>query len=82
LLRIRSIAPNFGAAKGPGNKALLKHFIDPYTGATLSPNKTHICQKQWRNMKIHMEKAKDHGYLDVDSPQVEYDYNEYKSKLN
>ena len=33
-------------------------------------------------MKIHMEKAKDHGYLDVDSPQVEYDYNEYRTKLN
>jgi len=64
------------------NKELLKQFVDPYTGKILHPNKTHICQKQWRNLKIHMEKAKDHGYIDVDSPQVEYDYNEYKKQLN
>ena len=35
-----------------------------------------------RNMKIRTEKAKDHCYLDVDSPQVQYDYNEYKTKFN
>ena len=31
-----------------GTKAnkLQKHFLDPYTGKILSPNKTHICQKQ------------------------------------
>ena len=24
-----------------------------------------------------MEKARDHGYLDVDCPSVDYDYNDY-----
>lgn len=28
------------------NVELLRHFIDPYTGMILSPNKTNICQKQ------------------------------------
>lgn len=62
------------------NKALLKHFLDPYTGQLLHPNKTHICQKQWRKLKVHMEIAKDHGYLDVDVPRLEYNYNEYVPK--
>ena len=61
------------------NKALLKHFIDPYTGKILHPNQTHVCQKQWRKLQIHLEKARDHGWLDVDVPQVEYDYKEYKN---
>ena len=61
------------------NKALLKHFIDPYTGKILHPNQTHICQKQWRKLQIHLEKARDHGWLDVDVPQVEYDFKEYKN---
>ena len=30
-----------------------------------------------RKMQIHMEKARDHGYLDVDCPSVEYDYRDY-----
>eukprot|EP00090_Calanus_glacialis_P028185 TRINITY_DN4530_c0_g1_i2.p1 TRINITY_DN4530_c0_g1~~TRINITY_DN4530_c0_g1_i2.p1 ORF type:complete len:235 (+),score=67.04 TRINITY_DN4530_c0_g1_i2:64-768(+) len=64
------------------NKALLKHFMDPYTGQVLPPNKTHICQKQWRKMQVHMEKAADAGFLDIDAPQVEYDYNEYIEKKN
>merc|ERR1719439_272045 len=59
------------------NVALLKHFIDPYTGSILPPNKTGICQKQWRKLLIHMEKARDHGYLDVDCPSVDHDYNDY-----
>jgi len=64
------------------NKALLKQFVDPYTGKVLHPNKTHICQKQWRKMRVHMEIAKDHGFLDIDAPQIEYDYNEYNENLN
>jgi len=59
------------------NVELLRHFIDPYTGMILSPNKTNICQKQWRKLLIHMEKARDHGFLDVDCPQVEYNYKDY-----
>ena len=35
-----------------------------------------------RKMQVHMEKAKDHGFLDIDAPQVEYDYNEYVEKKN
>ena len=30
-----------------------------------------------RKLLIHMEKARDHGYLDVDCPAVDYDYNDY-----
>ena len=32
---------------------------------------------QWRKLLIHMEKARDHGFLDVDCPQVEYNYKDY-----
>ena len=28
-------------------------------------------------MLIHMEKARDHGYLDLDCSQTEYDYKDY-----
>ena len=30
-----------------------------------------------RKLLIHMEKARDHGYLDVDCAAVDYDYNDY-----
>ena len=30
-----------------------------------------------RKLLIHMEKARDHGTLDVDCPSVDYDYNDY-----
>jgi len=62
------------------NVSLLKHFIDPYTGQIINPDKTHICQKQWRLLQVHIEKAKDHGFLDVDVEQVEYDYKEYSKR--
>ena len=35
-----------------------------------------------RKMRVHMEIAKDHGFLDIDAPQIEYDYNEYNKNLN
>ena len=35
-----------------------------------------------RKMQVHMEKAADAGFLDIDAPQVEYDYNEYIKKKN
>ncbi len=30
--------------------------------------------------RVALEKAKDHGYLDVDPPFVEYDYSKYRPK--
>ena len=33
-----------------------------------------------RKLKVHMEIAKDHGYLDVDVPRLEYNYTEYVPK--
>ena len=101
---------------------LLQHFIDPYTGQTLPTTKTNICQKQFRLLDIEVERAKDHGFIEVklyvrhllplanlgncisiqsdtvgtmeaktttsfeliilqvDVPQVEYDYELYKNK--
>ena len=34
-------------------------------------------EPEHRKLLIHMEKARDHGYLDVDCPAVDYDYNDY-----
>ena len=47
------------------NVKLLQHFIDPYTGATLPTTKTKICQKQFRLLDIEVERAKDHGFIEV-----------------
>ena len=33
--------------------------------------------KSRRKLQIHMEKARDHGSLDVDCPSVDYDYKDY-----
>ena len=44
---------------------LLQHFIDPYTGQTLPTTKTNICQKQFRLLDIEVERAKDHGFIEV-----------------
>ena len=47
------------------NVKLLQHFIDPYTGQTLPTTKTNICQKQFRLLDIEVERAKDHGFIEV-----------------
>jgi len=60
------------------NVALLNQFLENYTGKILSPAKTNICQKQWRKLRIALEKAQDHGYLDLDVPALHYDLEEYK----
>ena len=62
------------------NVKLLQHFIDPYTGQTLPTSKTNICQKQFRLLDIEVERAKDHGLIEVDVPQIEYDYELYKKQ--
>lgn len=59
------------------NTALLNQFIDPYTGKTLTTRQTNICQKQQRLLEVEVERAKDHGLIQVDVPQVEYDYSLY-----
>ena len=47
------------------NVKLLQHFIDPYTGQTLPTTKTNICQKKFRLLDIEIERAKDHGLIEV-----------------
>ena len=47
------------------NVKLLQHFIDPYTGQTLPTTKTNICQKKFRLLDIEIERAKDHGFIEV-----------------
>jgi len=62
------------------NIALLNQFLDDYTGKLLHPNRTGICQKQWRRLEIAVEKATDYGFLDLDVPFIKYDLEEYKPK--
>jgi len=59
------------------NTALLNQFIDPYTGKTLATRQTNICQKKQRLLEVEVERARDHGLIQVDVPQVEYDYSLY-----
>jgi len=62
------------------NTALLNQFLEKYTGKILPPNKTNICQKQWRRMLIAMDKAMDYGLLDLDVPTLHYQLEEYQHK--
>lgn len=60
------------------NLKLLNQFIDPYSGVVYDTTKTNICQEQWKKLLIHIEKAKDYGYLDLDVDQVYYNLDLYK----
>jgi len=60
------------------NVALLEQFMDPYSGVLYSSTKTGLCQYQWRRLKLHIEKAKDYGLLNLDALQYYYDENLYK----
>ena len=37
-----------------------------------------VCREQYWKLVVAIEKAKDLGLLDIDSPFVEYDYDKYK----
>lgn len=62
----------------PENVDLLKQFISPFTGATLSYSVTGICQRRHRELLVALEIAKDRGLIEFDVPFREYDYSLYK----
>jgi small subunit ribosomal protein S18b len=62
------------------NVKLISQFIDDYTGRVLTREGTGVCQHQWVRIRVELEKARDHGMLDVDPPFVEYDYDYYRPK--
>jgi len=62
------------------NVKLLKQFLTDYNGKVLGWETTHVCQEQYKNYRVAIEKARDYGYLDVDAEFVEYDYTKYMPK--
>ena len=62
------------------NIKLLKQFLTDYNGKVLTWKTTHVCQDQYKNILVAIEKARDYGYLDVDTEFVEYDYSKYMPK--
>ena len=62
------------------NINLIKQFITEYNGKVLGWQTTHVCQEQFKNLMVAIEKARDYGYLDVDAHFVEYDYTKYMPK--
>ena len=62
------------------NSKLLKQFLTEYNGKVLTWKTTHVCQEQYKNILVAIEKARDYGYLDVDTNFVEYDYSKYIQK--
>lgn len=60
------------------NVKLISQFMEDYTGRVLTAKGTGVCQHQWVQIRVALEKAKDHGYLDLDPPFIEYDYGKYR----
>ena len=59
------------------NIKLIKQFLTEYNGKIHSWKTTHVCQHQYKNILVAIEKARDYGYLDVDTDFVAYDYSKY-----
>ncbi|XP_054282715.1 28S ribosomal protein S18b, mitochondrial [Macrosteles quadrilineatus] len=64
----------------PKNINLLKQFISPHTGETLSYRTTGLCQHRHNELLVAILQAKDLGLITFDLPFHEYDYSEYVSK--
>ncbi len=62
------------------NVKLISQFIDDYTGRIYEAEETGVCKRQYIQLRIALEKARDHGLLNVDPPFVEYDYDMYRPK--
>lgn len=61
----------------PENVKLLRQFIDPTTG-NIRPRIDHgLCLKQFRNLIIAINRAKDIGTISYELPDRLYDYEEY-----
>ena len=56
------------------NVKLISHFLTDYNGQVLTWKTTHVCQTKYQELLVAIEKARDYGYLDVDTEFVEYDY--------
>ena len=59
------------------NLKLITQFIDEYSGYVFTSKKTGVCQKQYKNIRIAIDKARLLGLLQVDQPFIEYDYSKY-----
>ena len=62
------------------NVKLISQFLTDYNGQVLTWKTTHVCQTKYQELLVAIEKARDYGYLDVDTEFVEYDYDKYKPK--
>lgn len=62
----------------PQNTELLKQFISPHTGETLSYKVTGLCQKQHKRLLSAIDIARDKGALTYDVPFRSYNYDEYR----
>lgn len=61
------------------NTKLLNQFLRDYNGEILSSYTTGVCQRQHKKIVLEMERAKHHGFLDLDPPFIKYDYDAYRS---
>ncbi|XP_029039822.1 28S ribosomal protein S18b, mitochondrial [Osmia bicornis bicornis] len=61
------------------NIELLKQFVSQYTGETLDPSCTGLCQRAHKDLLVALMKAKEYGLLIHDVPYRYYDYLEWKS---
>ena len=59
------------------NIKLITQFLTDYNGQVLAWNRANLCQEQYKNLRVAIDKARDYGLLDVDAHFVEYDYTKY-----
>jgi len=60
------------------NVKLINQFLTDYNRQMVSAEVSGVCREQYKKLLVAIEKARDHVYLDVDAPFVEYDYEKYK----
>lgn len=63
------------------NTELLKQFISPFTGATLSYQVTGLCQIRHNELLVAIQRARNLGLITFDVPFRKYDYSEYYPEL-
>lgn len=63
------------------NTKLIEQFIDPNTGRIFGIRDHHLCLKQYRNLIIAIDKAKDLGTLTFVVPERLYNYEDYYGEL-
>ena len=61
------------------NVKLISQFLTDYNRRIVTSETSGVCREQYTKLLVAIEKARDYGYLDVDAPFVEYDYEKYKS---